>query len=66
MKPGDLVIINMPDINYYQNEKKVTGKTGFIVKLATTINGRPMWEVLVENELYEIREIHLLMIAASV
>ncbi len=61
MKPGDLVrIISTPrPTRDFHPWDPLGGKLGLIVVLETMINDKPMWSVMVDGELFPIREQHL-------
>ena len=61
MKPGDLVRITSAarPTRDFRREDALDGKVGIIADLATLINDKPVWCVLVDGELLQIREQHL-------
>ena len=63
MKPGDLVRITSAarPTRDFRREDALDGKMGIIVELATLImiNDKPVWRVMVDGELLQIREQHL-------
>ena len=67
MKPGDLVRITSAarPTRDFRTEDALSGKIGIIVELEMLLNDKPVWRVMVEGELLQIREQHLELIDAD-
>jgi hypothetical protein len=64
MKPGDLirVSLNAPRAVHISGSYETHGKVGMIVVLSSLVNDHRIWDVMIDGEIFPIRERHLELI----
>ena len=61
MKSGDLirVSLNSPRVMHVFDAYETSGKVGMIIELGSLANDHRIWNVMIDGEVFPIRERHL-------